>query len=271
MNLIVRLNQWLDVRPNELKPLFVSFLGAFLIIAFMIMARSLREALYLTTFDVKTLPYITLAVAALGLPTVGIFSRLLTRFPSQYILMALLVGLSLGLALLWPIALTSGTSVVVFYLWTALGTVVLTSGFWIVVSEHFPLRGAKRLFGLISAGGTAGAMVVGTSLSILTRLFDTVQLIPFLIGFLMLFFVVLLGMPQPISGEGARPKGSEETKTSIREGLHQIVKNHHLRTIAYIVGTATLATTLLDYQFKELVRDSIDTKEGLASSLFNWF
>lgn len=273
MNLVARLNQGLDVRPNELKPLFISFLGAFLIIGFMIMARSLREALYLTTFDVKTLPYITLAVAVLGLPTVGVFSRLLTRFPSQTILMGLLVGLSLGLGILWPIALASSTSVVVFYLWTALGTIVLTSGFWIVVSEHFPLRGAKRLFGLISAGGTAGAMAVGTSLSILTRLFDTVQLIPFLIGFLMLFFVVLLGMPQPISGEGVKPKGGEETKASIGESLHHIIKNHHLRTIAYIVGAATLATTLLDFQFKELVRSSIDTKEGLTSffgAFYGW-
>jgi len=273
MNLLARLNQWFDIRPNEMKPLLISFLGAFLIIGFMIMARSLREAVYLTTFDVKTLPYITLAVAFLGLPTVGIFSHLLARYPSQYVLMGLLSGLSVGLAILWPIALATRTSVVVFYLWTALGTIVLTSGFWIVVSEHFPLRGAKRLFGLISAGGTAGAMVVGTSLGTLTDFFDTVQLIPFLIGFLMLFFVVLLFMPKALSGEGAKPKSAGEAKTSIGEGLRLILKNHHLRSIALIVGAATLATTLLDYQFKELVRGTLDTKEGLTSffgAFYGW-
>lgn len=273
MNLTARLNQWFDVRPDEMRPLLISFFGAFLIIGFMIMARSLREAVYLTTFDVKTLPYITLAVAGLGLPTVGIFTRLLARFPSQNVLMGLLVVLSLGLGIFLPFALNSQTSVVAFYLWTALGTIILTTGFWIVVSEHFPLRGAKRLFGLISAGGTAGAMVVGTSLDMLTDFFTSVQLIPFLIAFLILFFLVLFMMPKPLSGEGDNPKGEVEGKTSIGEGLKLILKNHHLRSIALIVAAATLATTLLDYQFKELVRGSLDTKESLTSffgAFYGW-
>ncbi len=65
--------RWLDIRPNEVRAVTLSFAGAFLVISFLIAARSIREALYLTAFDVKTLPYITGAVAILSVPTVGVF------------------------------------------------------------------------------------------------------------------------------------------------------------------------------------------------------
>ncbi len=69
--------RWLDIRPNEVRAVTFSFASAFLIISFLIAARSIREALYLTAFDVKTLPYITGAVAILSVPTVGVFAGLL--------------------------------------------------------------------------------------------------------------------------------------------------------------------------------------------------
>jgi len=157
--------------------LFFHFFGAFLVIGFLILARSLREALYLTTFDVKTLPYITAAVAVLGLPTVGLFTQLLSRYGARVTLRRIVLTLMVGLVLLGPLAMRSGMTVVVFYLWTTLGTLLLTSGFWVVTAEYFPLRSAKRLFGFIAAGGTSGAMVIGTSLSWLTGLFEIVWLI----------------------------------------------------------------------------------------------
>ena len=56
---------------------------------------------------------------------------------------------------------------VVFYLWTVVATLLLTSGFWIVTSEMFAVREAKRLFGLISAGGALGTFATGLSTSLL--------------------------------------------------------------------------------------------------------
>ena len=58
-----------------------------------------------------------------------------------------------------------GLSTVAFYVFTALGPLLLTSGLWVVTSERFALRDAKRLFGMIGAGGTLGAMLAGISLA----------------------------------------------------------------------------------------------------------
>ncbi len=275
MNLITLLSRWLDIRPGELRPVALSFLGAFSAIAFLILGRSLREALYLTSFDVTTLPYITIAIAVLGLPTAGAFTAVLARIGPRGAFRVTLILVSVGLLVLWPLISLSPAAVVAFYLWTALGTLVVTSGFWVVTSELFALREAKRLFGLIGAGGTLGAMTTGISLRYLTRYFDTIELIPLLVGVLasLLFFQTMLGRHVEATADESQASDEEENKTSVRQGLSLVWRTPHLRTIALVVFAATIASTLLDYQFKELASSTYTTSEGLAGffgSFYGW-
>ena len=182
MNPLRWVRDWFDVRPEEVRAVVVSFLGAFLVIGFLILAKSLREAFYLTLFDVKTLPYITVAVAVASVPTVGLFAKLMSRHDPHRVLNATLAVEAIGLLVLWRFADQAAVATVVFYMWTAIGALLITSGFWIVTSEHFELRGAKRLFGLIGAGGTAGAMVTGNSLAwISSRISTLLPLVPGLV------------------------------------------------------------------------------------------
>ena len=82
----MRLFQWLDIRPGEIKPALCSFLSAFSIIGFAVLARSLREGFYLSVFAVETLPYITGAVVILALPAVALFTHFLSRYSAKSLL-----------------------------------------------------------------------------------------------------------------------------------------------------------------------------------------
>ncbi|TNF73081.1 MAG: hypothetical protein EP299_08820 [Acidobacteria bacterium] len=264
---------WLDIRPRELKPLLLCFSGAFFLIAAFVLSRSLREAFYLATFDVKTLPYITVGTTVLGLPTVALFAWALTRFNARRVVKVCLIVFAAGLALLMPVISEVEAAVVVFYLWTALGTMVIASGFWIVASEHFALREAKRLFGLISAGGTAGAMVMGNSLRYLTRQFDLVWLVPMLVALVGLLFLTQLLLPAGMEARAEKKPRKEDKISSAREGLKLVWGTPHLAMIATIVMLATMSSTLVDYQFKEAVRATLTTKQQLASffgSFYGW-
>ncbi|HLG18469.1 MAG TPA: Npt1/Npt2 family nucleotide transporter [Bdellovibrionota bacterium] len=265
-----RLTSWLDIRPGEFPTVALCFLGAFFVVGMMILGRSLREALYLGTFDVKTLPYITTAVVVLALPTIGTFSKLMARYGAQRVLRYAVFLFAMGLLALWPVATQNASAVVVFYLWTALGAFVLTSGFWVVTAEFFPIRRAKRLFALISAGGTIGALTLGTSIKPLIKQIGLVQMIPALIGLVGLFLLLQVLLP---ARKDMDPKEKEGERTSTRESLHLVWRNEHLRTLASIVFAATLASTLLDYQFKEQVRASLQSREQLAGffgSFYGW-
>lgn len=262
-------SRWLDVRPDEIRPVALSFAGAFLVLGFVVLARSLREALYLTTFPVETLPYVMAAVAALSVPTVSAFGRLLEGSSPRRVLAAVLVVLAAGLAALLPAAGRSPAAAVGFYLWTALGTLLLTSGFWIVVSELFPVRGAKRLYGLVGAGGTLGVLIVGTGLTRVADRLPISWLGASLVLLLALFYVVQRALPAPSHGtRGTSPTGRDD-----RSPLAEIAEDPHLGSIALVVAVATVAATLLDYQFKELAAAAHPTEAGLAGffgAFYGW-
>ncbi len=259
---------WANVRPREVKNLILCIGGAFCLISFMVLARSLREALYLTSFSVKTLPYVTSAYVFLGVVAVHFFVQWLSQNRPRMVMLVLLFVLLIGTGILWPVVSLSKAFVVVFYFWTALGTLLLTSGFWVVVSEYFDLRGAKRLFGLIAAGGTLGAMVMGTSTPYLTKKLDIHFLIPILVLILGLFLLCLYILPS-LPDSPRQEKGN----ASIKESFFLVLRNSHLCTLALIVMTATCASSLLDYQFKDLTRASLHTKEELTSffgTFYGW-
>ncbi len=269
MKALDRLAVWLDIRPDETRKLSLLVLGAFFIIAFSILGRSLREGLYLGTFPIETLPYITIAVAVMSVPAVAVFGRLLSRQSPKSVLIAVGLVIGGGLFLLWPVATRFNAAIVGFYLWTTLGTVLLTSGFWVAISEHFPIRSAKRLFGLIGAGGTAGAMVMGNSLVWLTRQVPLGWLILLLIGLLALFLITQVMLPASADHLDDR----KEQTSSLAESFALTWRSPHLRTIALIVAATNIAATLLDFQFKDWAQAQFTTGEQLISffgAFYGW-
>jgi ATP/ADP translocase len=263
----------LDIRPGESRGVVLSALAAFFMLAYMILAKSLREGIYLTTFDVKTLPYIIASVVALSIPTVTIFTRLLGRYNSRKLLMCLLIGQSVGLLILWIFwnTLTDQRSVivVVFYIYTALGTLITTSGFWIATGEQFGIRDAKRLYGLIGAGGTAGAMVMGGSLNGLIGVLSLSNLVPGMPVLLLLMLVVVWALPAQRHGIALSSVAGEEknSKTPVTTTMRIICKNRHLCLISMIILTTVVIATLVDFQFKEIASASFDDNEGLTGFL----
>ena len=138
------LTRWLDVRPGEVRKVLVSFLGAYSVISFLILAKALREALYLARFEVTTLPYITIAAAVLSLPAAGLFGRMMGRGNPHRVYGGFIVVLgALVVSLQFIVDAAPRFATVAFYLVTLLGTSLLTSGFWMVTSEQFSIRQAK--------------------------------------------------------------------------------------------------------------------------------
>ncbi|MCA9757436.1 MAG: hypothetical protein KDA27_16650 [Candidatus Eisenbacteria bacterium] len=267
---------WLDLRPGEARSVGIALASAFLLLAALTLARSLREAMYLGRFAVETLPYVTAAAVAINLPVVIGFTRLLQRYSPSRVVFVLGLVEAAGLLPIWFLVGTASgrdLGIVLLYLWTSLGMLALISGFWVDLSERFSVRAAKRLFGVISAGGTAGAMTMGALLPLLARNTSPEALIPVLVlllGGLLVCRTLLPPRTIPASPSAASPTpagGAMSTAASstpaedpaLRStdtspptaGLHAIWASKHLRLIALITISATVASGLLDYQFKE--------------------
>lgn len=266
--LLNSLAQRFDIRPGEGRSLAFSAGGAFLMMAFLLLAKALREAIYLTQFAIETLPYITAAVVVCSVPAVGAFTRLLGHYPAQRVLRMVILIIAAGIALLglgWVMLPPHRVMLVMFYLWTAVGTLLITSGFWILVGEHYGIRGAKRLYGLIGAGGTLGALTMGITLNWFTQRWDLIWLIPELV----LLLLLVLGCMTRLTGVG-KPRAAT-TRTPLRHTLNLVWGERHLRLIALIIFATTAAATLVDFQFKEMARAAYTDDKDLAGFLGGFY
>ena len=267
--------EWFNIRPHEVRRLVLAVLCAFLILSFVILTRSLREAFFLTVFDIRRLPWMTAAVVVAGLPAIGQFSRLLSSSNPRNVVRAVVAVVAVGILPLVAFLPASRVAVVVFYLWTAVGTLLMTSGFWVVVSDQFPLRGAKRLYGLIGAGGTAGAMFTGVSLSWVTGRVHLDWLVVVAAGLLVAFMIVLSLLPKVEHRQAAPVQADESDPDALHlvQSARLVWTTSLLRNIAFVIFFATLITTLVDYQFKDLARARFDTGADLVAyfgGLYGW-
>ncbi len=292
MRVLKFIENWFDIRPEELQRVVACVLGAFFLLAYVILARSIREGLFLTVFDATKLPYITAVVSCLSLPVVGIFADLLGRLRLWIVLQRLMLCICAGLAVLWIVSSHSQTTAVAFYIWTILGAMLLTTGFWVLVAECFAVRSAKRLFGLIAAGGTAGAMAMGLSLSWITLRLELTQLIPLLIGLLAILYLIELRIYRSsqnwrqinhetkesiVNGQNnATPKTNGYSSGgifNIRENLGSLLKSPYLLAIASVVFIATVSSNIVDYQLKEYAQSSIEGGGNLTAffgAFYGW-
>ena len=256
-----RLAEWLDVRPAEVRLVFLTFVGAFVMMAFVVLSRALREAFFLDRFDASALPYIGGAAIGFGLAGAGLFARALVRYPPGTVLRTVIVALGTSLAILYPFVSRSASMVVLFYLLTAVGTLLLTSGFWLVVSELFAVREAKRLFGVVSAGGTLGLLVAGTSIRPLLAVLAPRNLLIVLIGLLGLSILINEFIPRNRFEERSRVSGIQARRG---DGIRLMFATPHVRLIAAIILLVSAASAVVDFQFKEAVQQASANGQEMA-------
>lgn len=267
MNPLHRLADWLDVRPGERRTVALTTLGAFLVVAFHITARSLREAFFIDEFSVAAFPYVTMATAVVNIPSVLLFTRALGRRSPFRIYRSTLVVVGVGLVLLyavttWPVSrdLLTPVATVAFFIWTAVGSLLIASGFWVLTAERFGLRDAKRLFGLITAGGTLGGLA-GLGIGPLADIIGNGGLVLGLIGMVALSWLLQRSLP----GETESSISEREAlPVAVGSNLRRLAGHPYLRAIAAIVTVATMASYLLDYQFKEFVEARFQLDEDMA-------
>lgn len=150
-----------DVEPNELKATLISTLFVFVLMASYYILRPVRDAMASDWSDteVSFLWDINFFVSA-GIVAVYGFAvsrvKLRTIVPAMYGFFAIsFVAFYFGVAALSDRALVDK----VFYLWVSVFALFHVSVFWTLMASTFSKDQAKRLFAIIGAGASAGALI----------------------------------------------------------------------------------------------------------------
>jgi len=233
---------------SERRAVAAATLAAGLLIAQQVAARAVRDALFLSAFQVKSLPLVmgASAIAALAgaeLLSVGLSRKAPSRLvPAVAGLSALLLAVWWAVGLTWPRA-----AAVLLYLHVAAFGGALVSGFWSMVNERFDPYTARKVVGRIAAGATAGGVVGGFLVWAVSRVLPPSAAVLLLLVMTATAAVVLYRArgqehPQPARGATAAPPLA----------LPLLLRNSYVRNIALVVLLGAVVEALVDFLFKGL-------------------
>ncbi len=270
------LQRVVSVEADEVRPMILSTLYFFLIMAGYFIIRPLRDDMGLAG-GVRNLPWLYTGTLVGMLLIQPVFATMVSKL-SRRRFISLSYHLVAGLMLVFFVLLTVLNEAQIiwvgraFWVFTSVFNLFIVSVFWSVMADTFRPAQSARLFGFIAVGGTAGAMVgsaVTASLAeeIPTRflLFVSVALIESAI------MVALVLLRRPINdapdGTDDRPSADEIIGGSIWSGITAVFRSPYLLGIVAYMLFYTITATFLYFEQAEIVSEVFEDR-GARTAFF---
>jgi AAA family ATP:ADP antiporter len=158
----------------------------------------------------------------------------------------------------------SGWVIPFLYVWSEVVICITAIQMWLLASETFDPRQAKRLFGLIGGGGSLAAAVIGTGIKPFVRTFGANTLLPLIIATVVIYWILGRLAARNATGPAvARP--------SRRMPPPSKKWDPYLLAIAAVIGISAMVGQLVDYQFKIFAAQEITRERELAGFFGNFY
>ncbi|MEM6957480.1 MAG: Npt1/Npt2 family nucleotide transporter, partial [Myxococcota bacterium] len=225
-----------------------TFIAA-LTIAQQVASKAIRDGLFLSEFEVTSLPYVVSTGAAISFASAIVVGRAMSRRSPAVVVPSLFVMQACAF-LLESLALSHYPRVTaaVLYLHTAAFGGAVVSGFWSVINERFDPYTARKVIGRIAGGATVGGMV-GGGLTWALSDFSSQSLLRLLFAANLLAALLVARL----AGGGRR---SAAGRVPLLDGFRVLARFGYPRMIAALVFILALSITLIDYVFKASVADA---------------
>lgn len=158
-----RLATLTGVRRGEAPSVLLTFLFIATVVASFVLAKTIRNGLFLAQFDAHRLVYVYVAVPLILTVFVPFYTRVVARSGQRTVLLSSLVVFLVNILLFWLLFRLDPRPMwsAVFYVWVNCYGVIAPFQAWSFANSVFDTRQAKRLFGLIGSGASAGAVTGG--------------------------------------------------------------------------------------------------------------
>lgn len=160
--MVSKLRRLLDVHPGDARPLVWSSTQFALLMASLYAVRPLRDELGIQS-GVESMQWLFSGTFVAMLLLVPLYGWVISRWPRRVVVPCIFVALGLSLLAARGLAVgLDGEGRAVFaaalFVWISAFNLLAVSVFWSLAVDVFSPSASRRSFGLISAGGTAGAL-----------------------------------------------------------------------------------------------------------------
>jgi AAA family ATP:ADP antiporter len=262
-------NRWLSrhlpLRNGEAPAVLWAATYFFLLLCSYYVLRPVRDEMAVQA-GVRELPWLFTAVFVAMLALVPLFGWLSSRFARRRFLPIVYLIFVTSLGLFW-LLFTEKSGVrhatMAFFIWVSVFNLFVVSVFWSFMADLFSTEQARRLYGLIAAGGTAGAIAGPTLSALLAAPLGPVNLLLVSAGLLLAAVLCIqrLGRWAVTRGSVARDRAEEPIGGSIWSGIHLVARSPYLLGICLYVVLYTMTSTSLYFQQVEIVPQALSTPE----------
>jgi ATP/ADP translocase len=267
-----------DIRPGELGrtvPMFFYLL--FVLFAYYIL-KPVSRAMFLNKFEIDKLPWLYVLIAVFGGILAYLYSKLAAKTSlSTAVFWSMLLSV-LCLAAIWYLLSIRVPGpkgrlvpkfqwmIYVFNVWVSLFSVVLVSQGWLVASNIFNPREAKRLYGLLGVALVIGAWSGGEFTNMVVRRVGTNNLLPVAGVLVILAYVAfkVAAAQKGVSLAAARAGDDEEADFSLHDMVGDVVRNRHLQVIVGIMVMMFIVDSLVDFQLQVMAKNAFEGEDLTA-------
>src|SRR3954469_11459193 len=243
----------LRIRPGEQRRVALMSFYAANAIGAVVVGRSVRDALYLSNRPARGLAgmYIWSSLAIVLVS--WLYARIADRMARGLLnAVSAMTCAALGAAFWALLTVTDAVWVYagLYVFVEVMGSLVVIQ-FWTLAPRVFHAREAKRLFGLIGAGGTLANVVFGLLVGRYAQVFGAQNLLLLVVAQLALC-ALLAHAGSKLSAAAPpvlRSRPVRKARVLTRAGL-SFLGNRHLAIVALIGATSAAAVTIVDFQFK---------------------
>ncbi len=243
--------KWNDELKTSLQCAFLLFC----VTCALILLKSARDALYLSAFSTRSLPYL---MAVKTTTTVIVAAGYLHLYKSITLKSAVSASFLIYFAGTLFFYFWSSNhlrdATLPLYIWSGIFGTLAPVQAWSVVSSRLLVRQARRSLGFIGSGAIIGGIAGGLLAQLIAEFWTVQALLPIASLFI---FLALLGS-YFLSGR------SELAPESVSADERTFVRKRFILLLMIVVGALTIISTFADFQFKVISQSRIESAEALA-------
>jgi len=265
----LRLRRLVAVEPDEMRALLWSFTYFFALLCSYYIIRPMRDEMGIAG-GVDKLQWMFTGTFLVMLAAVPLFGWVAKRFPVRQFLPYVYYFFIANLILFFVLFRSDVTHAYVaraFFIWASVFNLFIVSVFWSFMADVFNNDQARRLFGIIAAGGTAGALTGPVLTAALVNplgpsnmLLISVAFLAFAVGCIHRIIAWTNSInTDPVEAQRVPETGRDQAIGGrILAGIRLVFSSSYLAGICLLILLYTTLATFLYFQQAQIVRDSFD-------------
>jgi AAA family ATP:ADP antiporter len=262
----------LGIERQEYVAVAWSFAYFFCVLSSYYILRPVREAMAVGSGP-DTIPYLFIGTFVTMLAASPIFSWIASRYPRRTFLPWVYLFFISNILLFWIVfsqAIDSGEEYVwlgrIFFVWLSVFNLFVVSVFWSFMADIYTREQGRRLFGVITAGGSIGALIGGAITSSLVSEIGFENLMPISAGVLLVAVYCIRSLKDWVHREheddiAQTVESDSPLGGGALSGITHLLSSKYFIGIAVSSVIASLLGTALYMFAAELVADAIPSSD----------